>query len=1034
MKKYFYKLACIFVLLMPCMSVSAQAPGAACSTAIDLDDDYTEEITTYPKTVWYTAGTWDLPLAVYFVPKNETDPAPEVEMDFSCTTGVYTDPIICSLFCKGGMISMPMPHKPVLETTKVDGKLAYYIALGEEYRNRLLKMGIDYNVNVYIKVTYKSSGSMSIAPDGMFANCMDGSRFMHLGESVNVQSEDKESFVVVPYVQWQYETILYEWKGTAPCTVAVSNVCDFDPTENSEKVLDMQTVQPGGVMTVTSELLSDYVNKQDEYPNQAGMYFAKFYSTGAGTITIKKEPVEPPKGDALLLEYNKSVSLNANDTSALYAISEKWNKATKLTTSTSHVFRMYVGTKPDFYTKDAIAVYQFLPQKEGHWLGLPKEEMTNLWKKTTEKYLYVRFECTSSSTLLPTEWEISDCIAKWKQIKNGDEITVTRGSNGAVYYCMYYYNWKGGDMTFQWKGTQNVCPSYIGDNCSFEADDDDSHVIHPFEIKKNSSQTIPATEIDQWESRVDEDGYLYIRFNPKAQAKMLISSTVPEETDPVYPAATISVKCDENRAMVVDVRKDQQISVSDENGNGVDQWDAVAGTPHTLHLKAGTYLLQGAQETVYILPMTLPADMLEAKAQPAGTTAGTATRISGPAKLSVQSGGNYVSLEPETLPATVVYMPDAAFGPVPEALMMGSMLPTQAVFADCYQGWAWQLPQSDKAQIAEVRAHENATVFVVPENTPVPECDDTDTTAVVTGSIDWYGKTYTETGKYSITKVTADGCEYTHTLHLTVSTLPHVTETRQGCGTVEVDGTVYTASTMLTDTVDIDGQQTVRTLVINVNHATTGELKIHECSAYTAPWGETYAQSGKYTYTIKNVAGCDSLVTLHLTIDDCDATYDTVYFCAGQNTEHDETVGLGRIMRYLPYVYESPAAWGGYMEGVIIQSELTRTLVDLNRAERNLYEHYKDELTPVRSVSWSLRPDGQSEYRPVVVENAPQWMEAGVLAMTVRFLCGEMYTANFATDITNTGAVSIPCKVLENGQVIIIRGGKKYTVFGQRVD
>jgi hypothetical protein len=61
-------------------------------------------------------------------------------------------------------------------------------------------------------------------------------------------------------------------------------------------------------------------------------------------------------------------------------------------------------------------------------------------------------------------------------------------------------------------------------------------------------------------------------------------------------------------------------------------------------------------------------------------------------------------------------------------------------------------------------------------------------------------------------------------------------------------------------------------------------------------------------------------------------------------------------------------------------------------------------------------------------------VEVGVLAMTVRFLCGEMYTANFATDITNTGAVFIPCKVLENGQVIIIRGGKKYTVFGQRVD
>ena len=86
----------VVIILLGIVSDMQAQSGATCQDAIPLGKDYKKEISG-PQTVWYTAWTFDLPLAVYFMPLKEADPAPEVEMDFSCTTGVYKDSILCSV-------------------------------------------------------------------------------------------------------------------------------------------------------------------------------------------------------------------------------------------------------------------------------------------------------------------------------------------------------------------------------------------------------------------------------------------------------------------------------------------------------------------------------------------------------------------------------------------------------------------------------------------------------------------------------------------------------------------------------------------------------------------------------------------------------------------------------------------------------------------------------------------------------------------------------------------------------------------------
>ena len=62
---------------------------------------------------------------------------------------------------------------------------------------------------------------------------------------------------------------------------------------------------------------------------------------------------------------------------------------------------------------------------------------------------------------------------------------------------------------------------------------------------------------------------------------------------------------------------------------------------------------------------------------------------------------------------------------------------------------------------------------------------------------------------------------------------------------------------------------------------TTTELTASACGSYTAPWGTVYTQSGVYTDTLANIAGCDSIVTVDLKVSLPSRTDLEVTLCEG---------------------------------------------------------------------------------------------------------------------------------------------------------
>lgn len=535
-----------------------------------------------------------------------------------------------------------------------------------------------------------------------------------------------------------------------------------------------------------------------------------------------------------------------------------------------------------------------------------------------------------------------------------------------------------------------------------------------------------------------------------------------------------------------------------------------------------------------------------------GTNISNAPVVSDTVSAAVTDGeANYFQIEAIHLPATVYYLPDTAFGPVPMlvSVINDDTLPATMVVDGCRMGWKWELPaagENETVRYLYFSTHENASAEIQPfvcqpihnnlrgievcdeyiwgdttiqtsgtytrtltaangcdsivtqqvtiahsakqlvevtayetytwinnqtytksiigpswDLQTVAGCDstltlslkirhlrkDTVRTAVCPSQLpyQWRGQQYAQAGMFTTDtiKSTTTDTDTLHTLVLTIHDAYAVDTVADLCGTQYVwRGKTYTESGVYPFSgTTVAGCDSIVTLHLMLRKPTAGEETQTAVGSYT--WhGQTYTESGTYTYQTTNVAGCDSTVTLHLTITEPPIVdVDTIqeYFCPKSGiVEHVDITSNPRI-HYIQYVYEKPIReW--YMEGVIMDAANNGAYVDFRRAEENLDAHYQVPLMPVTAVFWRYQKRGEPSLSDLTISaQQPQWVERGTISMEVQFQCGQRYYDSFTVGNMTEGTDQIenneqPIKRVENGQVVIIRGGVKYNALGTRIE
>ena len=180
----------------------------------------------------------------------------------------------------------------------------------------------------------------------------------------------------------------------------------------------------------------------------------------------------------------------------------------------------------------------------------------------------------------------------------------------------------------------------------------------------------------------------------------------------------------------------------------------------------------------------------------------------------------------------------------------------------------------------EVRDDNNCIVFL---NADVEDAEVLTSEATVESCItyEWNGTVYTSSGTYTYTTQNANGCDSTATLNLTISQSVTGTDTQVHCDEYTwIDGITYTESNntamfTLETTFSCDS---IITLDLTILPNASSDTVITSCDSYV--WNQTtFTQGGNYSFITTGSNGCDSIANLELTINQSNSIVDVQEHC-----------------------------------------------------------------------------------------------------------------------------------------------------------
>ena len=520
-------------LLMVLFATSMMAQtGLTCYDPIPVNQDYKGTVDG-PCELWYTANTYDLPIHVYFSPNSDNSEwGPEVEIDFTCTPGVYDDKKLDSLVNLVGNFDITFPVVLPSDLVVRNGRNEFDLVISKSYRDQLSDFGITYALQALVKVTYYEGGSISLSPDTAFASCMNTADSVALGDTLEILANDLERVFVFPYTIWQEDSIRFVWTGEGAAQVYVAvQECEFMPGD--PYVFDNFAITQDAPHKLYSEDMKEIMKEQKE----GGVYYAKVVAPSAGKFVVEKIPMAAAQGGAIVLEHGAEYVLE----DVLYCFPKTWT-ATEIVAATDKQVEMYVSNIPDFVASsddsNVLYIRSFDLDESNRVTHLSGAELAGLIAQATDDYLYVRFSCPQLTKIVINSWSTSECTDESFLIQPNVPQYIEAKSSHMV-YRLRYEDFAGYNLTVNWESI-NRLPIYIARKCDFSPSTNNSALLlRPApSIAAGGSLEVEASRVDAWASRIDDNGYFYVRFNPNNAGTVTFITEKTAVLDPIFTTIT----------------------------------------------------------------------------------------------------------------------------------------------------------------------------------------------------------------------------------------------------------------------------------------------------------------------------------------------------------------------------------------------------------------------------------------------------------------------------------------------------------------
>ena len=275
--------------------------------------------------------------------------------------------------------------------------------------------------------------------------------------------------------------------------------------------------------------------------------------------------------------------------------------------------------------------------------------------------------------------------------------------------------------------------------------------------------------------------------------------------------------------------------------------------------------------------------------------------------------------------------------------------------------------------------------------------------------------------------------------------------TETACDSYTWNGNTYTESGDYTVTLQTEqGRDSIENLHLTINQSVTTEENIVTCDSYE--WnGVVYGESGDYVFNTTTISGCDSVVTLHLTIlPEALVENEELVLCpselpyewygqsltkAGSYTATEQYTGMecDSVIHELTlnvYVQTLPAS-------VTLPTVRTGEAINVEAPTAEINAHIAADswYAPNAVVAWYIQSN--DTWSELTEEPVKAGISNIVLKYAVNSDCGSIESEVMNISVTTTaientqGNATQIYKIIHNGQLLIIRDGKTYTIMGQ---
>ena len=574
------------------------------------------------------------------------------------------------------------------------------------------------------------------------------------------------------------------------------------------------------------------------------------------------------------VEVNDTLYLQANKEGKFYFPVYEWaNKNMSFTWTGSTPIRAYLAPTCDIDTLNAEYTYEFTTVKDGYYTQLVSTSgIDNYIRDTKDGNMYIIFMAPENGKIYVDDYvnhglTINDCIDDFET--DAINFPLTKGLTmqakaPSTSYRVEADKLRNKNIRLKWQTTQNeLAVLYIANFCGFELKVSDPDVLDTVHLVYNQelqcmTADIPMERINKIADQ-HTDGWLFMQLYRQEAGSFSWDTYEIEQPD--CDSKSLPLKTTDSIAMPANHYNTSYKLVAEE-------WKKFANTitwrgtrkayifiadtcsftlaPYNIHV--GKYIELNPNQSVELSQKEL-ATLAKNYADPDGNL-----------YLRLRSDASGTLLTCQSKPQDVTVEFDV------KACDSYTWHGTKYTTSGTYQHLGQTTLGADSLEILHLTINYSAK---------------SEETATACDSYTWNGETYTASGDYTFTTTAANGCDSVISLHLTINTTRRSEETATACDSYTWNGKTYTTSGDHTFTTTAsNGCDSIVTLKLTVNKSYNVEDTVVECDTYTWPLdGNNYTTSGDYVYNGTTISGCDSIVTLKLTINYSDTTEFTATTC-----------------------------------------------------------------------------------------------------------------------------------------------------------